>query len=141
MTSIKPPTGPITTLPHTSTGLDSAPASGIESAESLQPTAESSRTGDLRSVSESHVGSTGSVEQVGTARGVGEVQQVNLVDLAKAVEAGELTMGQAVERLVEGTVGSLARQLTDLEQGELSELLRQAVATDPALGAMSDEPV
>jgi hypothetical protein len=45
-----------------------------------------------------------------------------------------------VERLVEGTVGSLPRQLTDLERAELSELLRSAVSSDPALSALQDEP-
>jgi hypothetical protein len=68
------------------------------------------------------------------------VQQVNLVDLARAVEAGQLSMTQAVEQLVEGTVGCLTRQLTDLERAELSELLRSAVSSDATLGALQDEP-
>jgi hypothetical protein len=140
MTSIKPPTGPITTLPHTPGGLDTTSASGTEASEPLQRTADPQPTADLRSVSQGHAaGETASLDQVGQASSARGVQQVNLVDLARAVESGQLTMGQAVERLVEGTVGSLARQLTELERAELSELLRQAVANDPALGAMRDE--
>jgi hypothetical protein len=140
MTSIKPPAGPITTLPHTSEGVDPASVTGTDAAESLQQTADLQRTGDLRSVSQGHAaGASASLENVGQANSAGGVQQVNLVDLARAVESGQLTMGQAVERLVAGTVGSLARQLTELERAELSELLRQSVANDPALSAMRDE--
>jgi hypothetical protein len=155
MTSIKPPTGPTTTLPHTPSGLDSAPASdlGAHAAESSQRTADSERAGlehaglghaehpgDLSSVSQGHAaGASASLGNVAETASTGSVQQVNLVDLARAVETGQLTMGQAVERLVEGTVGSLPAQLTELERAELSELLRQAVANDPALSAMGEE--
>jgi hypothetical protein len=112
----------------------------MDASESLHRAADLQRTGDLRSVSQGHAaGASGSLEHVGQANSAGGVQQVNLVDLATAVESGQLTMGQAVERLVEGTVGSLARQLTELERSELSELLRQAVANDPALSALRDE--
>ena len=143
MTSIKPPSGSVTTLPHTS-GLDAGPSSSVDASESLQQTADVEGTADLRSVSQGHAaGATTDADQIGAASstaGAGEVQQVNLVDLARAVEAGQLTMSQAVERLVEGTVGSLPRQLTDLERAELSELLRSAASSDPALSALQDEP-
>jgi hypothetical protein len=82
----------------------------------------------------------GHVAAPSTTEQTAGVQQVNLVDLARAVEAGELTMGQAVERLVAGTIGSLPRQLTELERTELSQLLRQAVQNDPTLGALQDDP-
>jgi hypothetical protein len=140
MTSIKPPSGPITTLPHTPGGLDSVPASGLDASEPLQRTAELERTGDVHSVAQGHAAAeAASLEQVGAAGSAGGAHPVNLVDLARAVESGQLTMGQAVERLVEGTVGSLARQLSEQEHAELSELLRQAVANDPALSTMRDE--
>ena len=71
---------------------------------------------------------------------LGGAQKVTLVDLARAVESGELTMGQAVERLVEGTIGSLPRQLTELERAELSQLLRAALENDPTLSGLQDEP-
>jgi len=80
------------------------------------------------------------LDAASSTAGAGAAQSVNLVDLARAVESGQLTMGQAVERLVEGTVGSLPRQLTDLERTELSDLLRSAVSSDPTLGALQDEP-
>jgi len=67
-------------------------------------------------------------------------QKVTLVDLARAVESGKLTMGQAVERLVEGTIGSLPRQLTELERTELSQLLTAALENDPTLSGLQDEP-
>src|SRR4051812_31061145 len=107
MTAIKPPSGPITTLPHTS-GVDSGARSGVDASESLQPTADLQRTGDLRSVSQGHAAAASAgAQHLGAASstaGAGAAQSVNLIDLARAVESGQLTMGQAVERLVEGTV-------------------------------------
>jgi hypothetical protein len=134
MTSIKPTSGPVTTPSHTVGSSDLSPASALDGPQELSQTSEAQRTGDLRSVASGHVAAPNAADQAGG------VQQVNLVDLAKAVEAGELTMGQAVERLVEGSLGSLPRQLTELERTELSQLLRQAVQNDPTLGALQDEP-
>jgi hypothetical protein len=134
MTSIKPTSGPVTTPSHTVGSSDLSPASGLEGPQGLSQAADAQRTGDLRSVATGHVAAPSTTEQTAG------VQQVNLVDLARAVEAGELTMGQAVERLVAGTIGSLPRQLTELERTELSQLLRQAVQNDPTLGALQDEP-
>ncbi|HKP62703.1 MAG TPA: hypothetical protein VJV78_38470 [Polyangiales bacterium] len=62
------------------------------------------------------------------------------MDLARAVETGQMSMSQAVERLVEQTLGSLPGPLTELERSELSQLLRSAVTNDPTLGALQDEP-
>lgn len=140
MTSIKPPSGPTTTLPHT-TGIDSGPANGVDAKEGVERAVDSQRTGDLSSVSQGHATRADTAEHVAAASSAASAGvQVNLVDLAKAVEAGQLTMSEAVERLVEGTVG-LSRQLTELERAELSELLRSAVANDPALSALQDDPV
>jgi len=123
MTSIKPPTGPITTVPHTTGGLG-----GPGSLETSQVGAGAPRaTGDPQ---------LGQLGQVGQAGGG---QPVGLVDLARAVERGQISMTQAVERLVEQTLGSLPGPLTELERAELSQLLRQAVAGDPTLGALQDE--
>jgi hypothetical protein len=134
MTSIKPTSGSVTTPSHTVGTSDLSPASALEGPQELSRASELERTADLRSVAAGHLAAPTAAEQAGG------VQQVNLVDLAKAVEAGELTMGQAVERLVEGTLGSLPRQLTELERTELSQLLRQAVQNDPALSALQEDP-
>ena len=118
MTSIKPPTGPITTVPHT-TGDLGGPGS-IEN-PSLGASSPAKATAD---------------PQIGS---VGTGQPVGLVDLARAVESGHISMSQAVERLVEQTLGSLPGPLTELERSELSQLLKSAVASDPTLGALQDE--
>lgn len=116
MTSIKPPTGPITTVPHTTGGLGSPGT--IETPGAPRPSAD---------------------PQLGQVGQTGTPQPVGLADLARAVERGQLTMTQAVERLVEQTLGTLPGPLTALEKAELSQLLRQAMADDPTLGALQDE--
>jgi hypothetical protein len=78
--------------------------------------------------------------QLGHVGQAGTPQPLGLVDLARAVERGQLTMTQAVERLVEQTLGTLPGPLTELERSELAQLLRQALAEDPTLGAMQEEP-
>jgi hypothetical protein len=141
MTSIKPTFGPVTTLPHTVGGADSGPASALDGSESLQQaqrTSDARSTGDLNSVSQGHAAASSSA--TGGTGQLDGAQKVTLVDLARAVESGQLTMGQAVERLVEGTIGSLPRQLTELERSELSQLLRAALENDPTLSGLQDEP-
>ena len=138
MTSIKPTFGPVTTLPHTVGGADSSPTSALGGPESLERTSDVQGTGDLNSVAQGHGAASNSA--TGATGQIGGSQQVTLVDLARAVESGELTMGQAVEKLVEGTIGSLPRQLTELERAELSQLLRAALENDPTLSGLQDEP-
>jgi hypothetical protein len=118
MTSIKPPTGPITTVPHTTGGLGGPGDIETPSLAGGMPAGATSGP---------------QVGQLSTSSPVG------LVDLAKAVESGQLSMTQAVERLVEQTLGSLPGPLTELERAELSQLLRTAVAADPTLGAMQED--
>ena len=118
MTSIKPPSGPSTTLPYTVGELQG----GTSAAAPDGPESVLAPTGGL------------------PAAGIGQGNRVDLVELARAVEQGQLSMAQAVDRLVEGTVGRVpGGQLTDLERAELSALLRQAVQTDPTLTALRNE--
>src|SRR5262245_4462253 len=99
MTSIKPTIGPVTPLPHTVGGAESRPGSALDGPESLERTTGTRTTGDLSSVSQGHAAASDVATQA--AGSIGGSQPVNLVDLARAVESGQLTMGQAVERLVE----------------------------------------
>lgn len=122
MTTIKPPIGPFTTVPHTTDA-----ASGLGSLETTRGAVPSG------GVSSPHVGQAGQAGQTGSA------QPVGLVDLARAVETGQLSMSQAVERLVEQTLGNLPGPLTELERLELTQLLQNAVAQDPTLRALRDE--
>jgi hypothetical protein len=150
MTSTKPIPGPLTTPTHTpgepvsgvrpiTTREEREAALAAEAREAaLEAEARASGTAGLSSVSRSHAAGASAGEPVASSTAGGE-QPVNLVDLARQVEAGQLTMGQAVERLVEGTIGSLPRQLTDLERAELTNLLRSAVSSDPSLSALQDD--
>jgi hypothetical protein len=118
MTAIKPPAGPSNTLPHTVGELQSGvTTTALDGPDSLLGPGTTSPP----------------------ASGVDPGNRVDLVELARAVERGQLNMAQAVDRLVEGTVGCLPGQLTDLERSELSALLRQAVETDPTLSALRNE--
>jgi hypothetical protein len=143
MTSIKPPSGPLTTLPHTPEDVSTGPSTGLDQADAAERVADPQRTVDLSSVTHGTSSSSAALSPSGVEQSLSAAsaagRPVNLVDLARAVESGQLTMGQAVDRLVEGTVGSLPGQLTELERAELSELLRQAVVSDPTLGALRDE--
>jgi len=139
MTSIKPPSGLSTTLPHSlgdvpSTGSTGSPE-GPGALTGPGPSGETHGPGDVHGITH---GRASSGEDAAVSS-LGPGNTVNLVDLARAVETGQLSMTQAVERLVEGTVGSLPGALTELERAELSELLRQAVKSDPTLSALQDD--
>jgi hypothetical protein len=142
MTSIKPPSGLSTTLPHSlgdvpATGSTASPG-GPGALTGAGPSSETQRPSDARDVHGATHGRASSGEDA-TVSSLGPGKTVNLVDLARAVETGQLSMTQAVERLVEGTVGSLPGALTELERAELSELLRQAVKSDPTLSSLQDD--
>ena len=90
MSSIKPPSGPSTTLPHTVGELQgAAPGAPLEGPNAtVGPSGTSPPSSD-----------------VGAVDAIAEGKRVDLVELARAVETGQLSMAQAVDQLVEGTVG------------------------------------
>ena len=58
--------------------------------------------------------------------------------IAQALGDGSLTVEQAMERLVDHAVTGLESRLTATERTELLALLREALADDPALGALRE---
>ena len=49
------------------------------------------------------------------------------------MEAGTLELDQAVEELLQRNLGAAAQHLDEAQRVELSELLREALRTDPSL--------
>ena len=143
MTSIKPPSGPVTTFPNVLEDVSGAsPASRASPAGDVGATdalSSPDRAAPSNLHGPSHTSASTASTTVDQTAGAGASGPVDLTELARAVECGQLSMTQAVDRLVEGTVGNLPGQLTALERAELSELLRQAVQSDPTLGALRDE--
>lgn len=58
--------------------------------------------------------------------------------IAQALGDGSLTVEQAMERLVDHALTGLDGRLTTTERTELLALLRDALADDPALGALRE---
>lgn len=129
MTSIKPPSS----APTGSQPLTDAASTG--------GTADAADTGDasFRSVLSGTGGPTPTHEAAGTAA-TGQVAAQSGVEstanLALEVDAGRLTVDQAVERLLEQTVTGLGAQLNAAQRTELSGLLRNALESDPTLLAL-----
>jgi hypothetical protein len=140
MTSIKPPTGPHTgpipaALEPRESGHGADPVVGPGATRVQGPQLSTASSAPSASVAglEAVAGAAGA-QTAPAAAGPGALSA-----LAQAVERGQLSMTQAVDQLVERTVGGMRGQLTELERSELSALLRQAAQDDPALRALRDE--
>ncbi|MBA2544814.1 MAG: hypothetical protein H0V17_34535 [Deltaproteobacteria bacterium] len=65
----------------------------------------------------------------------GDAAAATMVDkLAAEIAAGNLSPGEAIDRLVEATAGP---ELDAAERAELRELLTDLVANDPYLGGLA----
>jgi hypothetical protein len=122
MTSIKPPggkppSGPADAASHPSGSTHGAERAGPTFGETLREAADAART-----------------ERAGPSQPPAALEPV--AALAEAVKAGELSADQAIDQLLERTVGELAPRLTGAERAELLSTLRSALETDPALAAI-----
>lgn len=79
---------------------------------------------------------TAGVDAASAARGAQAPDAIGRI--AQAVGDGSLTVEQAMERLVAHAVTGLEGRLTTTERTELLALLREALADDPALGALRE---
>jgi hypothetical protein len=59
--------------------------------------------------------------------------------LAQQVKAGQLSVDQAIEHLVERAASGVGRHLSSVERDELREVVRQAISFDPTLSALRSE--
>jgi hypothetical protein len=151
MTSIKPPaSGPNDSVPldegatapktgdHTTGGsfeqtLQDARAQGSNSSASSTDSAGS--TSSTRASTATHqTGETPSASELAGGRSSDAV-----APLLREMESGQLTMDQAVERLLDQTVQSMGAQLSGAQRAELSGLLRDALVHDPTLRALRDD--
>ena len=91
-----------------------------------------------RGVAGSPAGST----QVADAGGVSSARAVDSNDaiarISRELGEGSLDVEQAMERLLEHSVADVHKRLTEVERSELLSLLREALAEDPALGALRE---
>jgi hypothetical protein len=121
MTSIKPPDGrsPIGPI---------GPSSGSREPEAAERTGPSFR--------ETLAGPSPTAAGAAAAQGAANADPI--ATLAQAVKAGSVSPDQALEHLVERAVSGMARRLTQAQRAELTEVLREAVQSDPALRQLRD---
>lgn len=117
MTSIKPPS-PGTSGPH-------ALPERADAAGGSLPTDRAESSSFQTSLAEAN-----QAQQVTGATSAGADP---VGTLARAVESGAISLDSAVERLVEQTLERAGKNLTSQQRAELTELLRSALADDPAL--------
>ena len=130
MTSIKPPsTGP--TGPHTLPDVGDAHKADGTASSSFQQALDKA----------AHTGQAGQVNQVSQAPQVSGTNPSGdiIAALANDVEAGRVSLDQAVDRLLQQTLSKVDRHLNSEQVGELSGLLRDALLTDPTLRALRGE--
>lgn len=146
MTSIKPPSsgsglnGP-QTLPDVSDSSGNVSHSGRP--DQARPDASPGTFGAALSSAQAPV--TGQTVQANALAQTGSTSQVSgtasdpISQLAHAVESGSVTVDQAVEQLLGQTLQRAQKQLTQPQLAELSELLRDALLSDPTLGALRSD--
>ena len=124
MTSIKPPSsGP--------TGPQSLPDTpDLAGAQKSEGTTSSSFQQALESAQAHQVASTTQVSGTGLDP---------IAALSQDIEAGRVTLDQAVERLVQQTLTKAEKHLTGEQVNELSGLLRDALLSDPTLRGLRGE--
>src|SRR5262249_15270272 len=77
--------------------------------------------------------------QAGAAAAVANAANTRpIAELAEAVRAGALSSEQAIERRVERSIGGVAHGLSLAQRAELTQVLREALANDPALRELRD---
>lgn len=138
MTSIKPPS----TGPHTLPDVGETHKSEGTPGSSFQQV--------LDQAAAAQTGPTGQAVQTGQAGQISQISQAPQVSgtspsgdiiaaLANDVEAGRVSLDQAVDRLLQQTLSKVDRHLNSEQVGELSGLLRDALLTDPTLRALRGE--
>jgi hypothetical protein len=75
-------------------------------------------------------------QQAGQTAAAGGAGADPIAALAQDVDAGRITLDQAVDRLVEQTLAKTERHLSADQRTELSSLLRDALMHDPTLSAL-----
>jgi hypothetical protein len=77
-----------------------------------------------------------SVDAVPVARGVEGSDAIG--QIAQSLRSGSIGVEEAKERLLDHAVAGVQGRLTEMERADLLALLRDALAQDPALGALRE---
>lgn len=127
MTSIKPPAPGSPQSPTESPDIAGGTKSEGADATSFQTALEGAQKAQ-------HAGQTAAAGAT-SAASQGSASDP-IAGLAQDVEAGRITVDQAVDRLVENTLAKTTRHLSADQRTELSSLLRDALMHDPTLSAL-----
>jgi hypothetical protein len=131
MTSIKPPSsGP--TGPHTPADRSDTSSSVSHGSQQTDGAASSSFQRSLEHAREAHQVSP-------TSGSTGTSGADRITKLADSVESGSLSLDQAVDELLGQTLARAERHLSAEQRAELSDLLRNALASDPTLSSLRGE--
>jgi hypothetical protein len=128
MTSIKPPSFPTPSDASVPTGRTEGPGVSPTTAGRTEGPSGSAFQQQLSTEQASQVSGA---EQAAAASGPDPV-----AGLIEDVEAGRLSMDQAVDRLLTRTLAQMEGQLDSAQRAELSGLLRDALMNDPTLVAL-----
>lgn len=124
MTAIKPPGTDLPTVPH-------LPHAGETAATDVGASANAGPAGA------SFAHELGRAQQLAGQTGVSGVADP-IAQLASELQAGKLSIDQALDALVDRAVGGVGRQLGVQERADLVEVLRAALGSDPTLAALRD---
>jgi hypothetical protein len=144
MTSIKPPSFPTPSDVSAPTGRTESP-SGAAAGRSEGPSGSSFKQALDQASQVPGAGQAGAhtVESSAYASETSSVSHAShaghadpVAGLIRDVEAGRLSMDQAVDRLLTQTLAQADKQLDVAQRAELSGLLREALLNDPTLLAL-----
>ena len=124
MTSIKPPAPGSPQSPTETPDIAGGTKSEAADATSFQTALEGAQKAQ-------HAGQTAAAGATSKSSGSDPIAA-----LAQDVEAGRITLDQAVDRLLEHTLAKTERHLSADQRTELSSLLRDALMHDPTLSAL-----
>ena len=134
MTAIKPPSsGP--TGPHTLPDRTDSSSGVSHGSQQPDATSSSSFQRSLEQARETHQAHSVSP----TASSTGTRGADRITQLAPSVESGSLSLEQAVDELLGQTLARAEKHLNAEQRAELSDLLRNALLSDPTLSSLRGE--
>jgi hypothetical protein len=131
MTSIKPPSSG-STGPHTPPDRTDTSSGVSHGSQQTDSAASSSFQRSLEQAREAHQVSP-------TSSSTGTSGADRIAHLAQSVEGGSLSLEQAVDELLGQTLARAEKHLSAEQRAELSDLLRNALSSDPTLSSWRGE--
>lgn len=131
MTSIKPPSS-APTGPHIPSDRTDTTGGVSHGSQQTEGAASSSFQRSLEHAREAHQVSP-------TSGSTGTSGADRIAQLASSVESGSLSLEQAVDELLGQTLARAEKHLSAEQRAELSDLLRNALLSDPTLSSLRGE--